>query len=104
MKSTHILLAAALAIAIPASVHAKDPANKAGKEDKKAARQAISQYDKNGNGKIDADEADALKTAFENDKTGPLKQFDTNNDGKLDDTEIAAIHGKGAKGEKKKNK
>ena len=98
MKPTQILLAAALAIAIPTSVFAgKDPA---AKEAKKAAHQAIAQYDKNGNGTIDADEADALKKAFEADKTGPLKQFDTNGDGKLDDTEIAAIH-IGKKGDKK---
>jgi type II secretory pathway pseudopilin PulG len=97
MKSTQLLLTAALAIAIPASVFAaKDPA---AKEAKKAARQAIAQYDKNGNGTIDADEADALKKAFDADKTGPLKQFDTNGDGKLDDTEIAAIH-IGKKGDK----
>ena len=102
MKPTQFLLAAALTIAIPTSVFAgaKDPA---AKEAKKAAHQAIAQYDKNGNGTIDADEADALKKAFEADKTGPLKQFDTNGDGKLDDTEIAAIHigKKGDKGAKK---
>ena len=98
MKSTQLILTAALAIAIPASVFAgaKDPA---AKEAKKAARQAIAQYDKNGNGTIDADEADALKKAFDADKTGPLKQFDLNGDGKLDDSEIAAIH-IGKKGDK----
>ena len=58
MKSTQILLAAALAIAIPATVFAgKDPA---AKEAKKAAHQAIAPFDKNGNGSIDGDEIDAL--------------------------------------------
>src|ERR1700749_415110 len=100
MKSTQLLFAAALAIALPASVFAgaKDPA---AKEAKKAARQAIAQYDKNGNGVIDGDEIDALKKAFDADMTGPLKQFDTNGDGKLDYSEIAAIKIGGKKGGKK---
>ena len=98
MKSTPLVIATALAIALPASVFAaKDPA---AKEAKKAARQAIAQYDKNGNGTIDGDEIEALKKAFDADKTGPLKQFDTNGDGKLDDTEIAAIKIGGKKGDK----
>jgi len=97
MKTTHLLLATAFAFALPASLHAaKDPAKK---EAKKAARQLIGQYDTNKNGAIDGDEIDALKKAFDNDKTGPLKQFDTNGDGKLDDNEVAAIHG-GKKGDK----
>ena len=101
MKSTHLFVAAVLALALPASVHAaKDPAKK---EARKATRQAVGQYDKNGNGTIDADEADALKKAYEADKAGPLKELDTNGDGKIDDSEIGAIHApkKGAKGAKK---
>jgi predicted outer membrane protein len=101
MKSTLLLFAAALALALalPASVHAdKDPAKK---EAKKATRAAMAPYDKNENGVIDADESEALKQAFEADKTGPLKQFDLNGDGKLDDSEIAAIRA-GKRGEKKK--
>jgi len=104
MKLSHLTLAAVLALALPLSVHAaKDPAKK---EAKRALKDLMSQYDKNSNGSIDADEADALKKAFEADKTGPLKKFDINADGKLDDTEIAAIHGGKKKGEKadKKNK
>ncbi len=99
MKTAHLVIAAALAIALPATLHAgKDPATK---EAKKAARQLVAQYDKDGNGTIDPGaEADALKKAFEDDKTGPLKQFDTNGDGKLDDSEIAAIHGGKKKGDK----
>lgn len=105
MKSTSLLVAAALAIVLPLSAHAaKDPAKK---EERKAARQALSQYDKNSNGTIDADEVEALQKGFEADKTGPLKQFDLNADGKLDDKEISAIHagkkGDKAGGKKKKN-
>jgi hypothetical protein len=104
MKLTSLVAIAALAVVLPASVHAaKDPAKK---EARKAAKQAIGQYDKNGNGTIDADEADALKKAFDADKTGPLKQFDSNGNGTLEDSEISAIHAgkKGDKGAKKKNK
>ena len=97
MKITHLLIATTFALAIPAAVHAGDPAKK---EAKKAANGVVSQYDKNSNGTIDGDEIDAIKKAFEADKSGPLKQFDTNGDGKLDDAEIAAIHGR-KKGEKK---
>ena len=97
MKTTHLVIAATFALAIPAAVHAADPAKK---EARKAAQGVVSQYDKNSNGTIDADEADAVKKAYEADKSGPLKQFDTNGDGKLDDSEIAAIHGR-KKGEKK---
>src|SRR2546430_120266 len=75
MKTTHVLIAA-LAIALPVTVlHAGDPAKK---EAKKEAQGLMAQYDKNGNGVIDGDEIDALKKAFEADKTGPLKKFDTN--------------------------
>jgi len=48
-------------------------------------------YDKNGNGKLDDDEKDALKKDYEKEKDGPLKACDANSDGKLSDEEIAAI-------------
>lgn len=101
MKSTTLLLCAAalLTLALPASVLAGGNADK--KAGKRAMRDLMSQYDKNGNGSIDGDEVEAVKKAYAADPNGALKQFDTNADGKLDDTEIAAIHaGKG----KKKNK
>ncbi len=101
MKSKTLLLCAAglLALALPASVHAGGNPDK--KAAKKAAKQVLAQYDKNGNGIIDGDEVDAVKKAFAADPNGSLKQFDTNADGKLDDTEIAAIKaGKGGKNKK----
>ena len=105
MKSTTLLLCTAglLALALPASVHAGGNSDK--KAAKKAAKEVLAQYDKNGNGIIDGDEVDAVKKAYAAEPNGILKQFDTNADGKLDDTEIAAIKagGKGA-GAKKKNK
>jgi hypothetical protein len=109
MKSTRIILTiAALALALPASLHAakgaKDPAKK---EAKQASKQALAQYDKNANGTIDeGDEAAALTKAFDADKTGPLKPLDLNADGKLESNEVAKIHAgkKGDKGAKKKKK
>jgi hypothetical protein len=88
-------LAAALALVIVPAEAAK--ANKADKANK--PKRILRQYDTNGNGSIDGTEKDALKKAFDADKTGPLKQFDLNADGKLDDSEIATI-GAGKKGNK----
>ncbi len=59
----------------------------------------LATYDKNGNGKIDGDEVEALKKDFAAGKP-ELKALDTNKDGVLSDEEIAAIGGK--KGKKKK--
>ncbi len=106
-----LLAALALACALPSPAFAAKTGKKALKGEKgtKAEKVAsrpgkvLKTYDTNGNHVIDGTEVDAVKKAYEDDKTGPLKQFDANNDGKLDDTEIAAIkpkHGKGAKGEK----
>ncbi|MEP6673046.1 MAG: hypothetical protein ABJF10_28050 [Chthoniobacter sp.] len=102
MKLTPLFLctAAVLALALPASVHAGGNPDK--KAAKKAAKELMATYDKNGNGSIDGDEVDAVKKAYAADPNGALKQYDTNADGKLDDTEIAAIHA--GKGKKKKNK
>jgi hypothetical protein len=96
MKSIRILtLALALAaVALPSTSFA-GKGNKAGK----GAGKAAAQYDTNQNGMIDGDEVDALKKAFDADKTGPLKALDTDGDGKLSDGEISAIkvHKKKAK-------
>jgi hypothetical protein len=98
MNKNLLTLAAGIAmLALPAAVHAaKDPEKKAAKQ---AIKAVLAEYDKNGNGIIDGDEKDAVRKAYEADKTGPLKRFDVNNDGTLDDTELAAIHKK--KGKKK---
>jgi len=99
MKSIRILILAAgvAALAFPATTFAGNKANKASKP-----KVLIKQYDTNGNGSIDGSEVDALRKAFEADKTGPLKQFDTDSDGTLSDAEITAIKAP-AKGAKKKN-
>ena len=96
-----VLTIGLVAFALPAQAGAGkgDPNKKAAK---KAARDAIAQYDKNGNGIIDGDEVAAIQKAYEADKTGPLKAFDLNADGKLDDKEVAAIHAGKKAGKKAK--
>ena len=49
-------------------------------------------YDTNSDGKIEGDEATALRKAFDRGDAS-LKGLDTDSDGKLSDAEIAAIHG-----------
>ena len=90
------IVALSLAIAAPAQ------AGKGGKKGKKGGADILATYDKNGNGKIDGDEVDALKKDFAAGKP-ELKALDTNKDGVLSDEEIAAVGG-GKKGKKKKNK
>jgi Ca2+-binding EF-hand superfamily protein len=62
----------------------------------------FAKYDKNKNGKIDADEKEAIRKDFAADPEGDLKRFDKNKNGKLDDDEIAAI--KPPEGKKKGEK
>src|SRR4051794_40568422 len=62
----------------------------------------FAKYDKNKNGKIDADEKEAIQKDFAASPEGDLKHFDKNKDGKLDDEEIAAI--KPPEGKKKGEK
>ncbi|MEO7318084.1 MAG: hypothetical protein ABIZ56_03740 [Chthoniobacteraceae bacterium] len=107
-----------IALATPAPLFAAKGANKANKGDQtaKADRAArpgmlLKKYDTDKNGAIDGTEIEALRKAFDADKTGPLKKLDANKDGTLEDSEVAAIKahqgkGKGAArkgGKKKKN-
>lgn len=88
MKSIRILtLALTLAaVAIPTSSFAAK-----GEKKGKGSAKAVRQYDANSNGMIDGAEADALKKAFDADKTGPLKDLDKDADGKLSDSEVSAV-------------
>ena len=112
---TRIIIAATclLALAVPTPLFAAKGARKGSKADQadKAGRPGmlLRKYDLDKNGAIDGSEVEALRKAFDADKTGPLKRIDANNDGTLDDTEIAAIkahRGKGtaAKGGKRRKK
>ncbi len=97
------LVLCALGLALPTSALAAKGAKKAGKGDKTERREKakiIREYDKNSDGKIDGDEKDALRKAFETDKSATMKSLDSNSNGKLDDSEIDAlkVHAKGGKG------
>ncbi len=94
-----ILTIVALGLSFTISAQAAKP-GKEGKRGKKASAAILATYDKNGNGKIDGEEVDALKKDFAAGKP-ELKSLDTNNDGTLSDEEIAAV---GGKHRKKKNK
>ena len=94
-KILTFLTIAALGVAFTAPAQAgKGKKNKGGAD-------LLATYDKDGNGKIDGAEVDALKKDFAAGKP-EVKALDTNNDGTLSDEEIAAAGGK--KHKKKKNK
>ena len=105
---TRIFIAATclLALAVPTPLFAAKGARKAGKAKQanpagKAGRPGVllKKYDTDKSGAIDGTEAEALRKAFDADKTGPLKHLDANNDGTLDDKEVAAIKARHAKGD-----
>ena len=94
MKKVWIMAAALLVAGLASSAMAADKAAKAEKR-----QGAFAKYDKNGNGTLDADEKEAVKSAFGSDKA--LKKLDTNGDGKLDDSEISAMKAPKKAGKKK---
>ena len=94
-----ILSIAALSLAF--TLPAQAGKGKAGKVGKKAKAALLATYDKDGHGKIDGAEVDALKKDFAAGKP-EVKALDANNDGSLSDEEIAGAGGKQKK--KKKNK
>lgn len=90
------------ALALPASLQAY-PGGK-GKEGRRGAGKALKECDADHNGQIDAAEIEAVRKAFDADKTGPLQHLDKNGDGKLDDAEITGAKvPQGGKGRKKGN-
>ena len=97
MKKFHLVVVGLCVIGLMA------PSAFAGKGGKKnQAPDVFTQFDKNGNGTLDADEKEAIQKAFK-DGNADLKAYDTNSDGKLSDEEIAAIKPAERK-HKKKNK
>ena len=92
MKKLYILTISVALLGLMAA-----PAAFAKKKDKTTPTQTMpsdvyTQYDKNGNGILDADERETLRKDFAKDPTGVLlKAYDTNADGKLSDDELAAI-------------
>ena len=88
MKTRHLILAglSLLALALPPAALAKKNKNK---ETVNPAAAVMAKYDKNGNGKLEDTEKEAIRAALASDPD--LKQFDKNSDGKLDDGELDAI-------------
>ena len=91
-----ILTIAALGVASTAPAQAGK-----GKGKKNKGADILATYDKDGNGKIDGAEVDAIRADFKAGKP-EVVALDTNKDGTLSDEEIAAAGGK--KHRKKKNK
>ena len=94
-----ISFAAMLAIVtVATAVMAEDKAPAAGQEFPKRVNMggdAIKQFDKDGDGKLNDQERAAMiearKTMMENMRKAREKEFDKNGDGKLDDAERAAM-------------
>ena len=98
-----------IALAAPTPSFAAKGAKKGNQANKgemadKAARPGVllRKYDTDKNGAIDGSEIEALRKAFDADKTGPLKKLDTSADGTLDDAEVAAIKARHANGKRGK--
>ena len=97
MKKSIILLTCLLGLALPATALAGKGARRdkgaAAEKNQKAvtAQQVLKRFDKNGDGKIEGAEAEALRKVFNGKRHDALRAFDKNSDGKLDDAEIAAI-------------
>jgi hypothetical protein len=102
MKKSSLLLTGLLALAMSATTLAQDgqktkrdkTARKERTERSVPARVVLKRFDKDADGKISGDEANALREAFAGKRHAALKALDKNGDGKLDDTEIAAITAK----------
>ena len=54
-------------------------------------KEVLDKYDKNHDGKLDADERAAMKSDRATRKAERLQKYDKNHDGKLDDSEKAAM-------------
>lgn len=94
MKKWQLIVLGVCVIALAAPLGAFAKGNKGGKKGaaaQTAPSDVYAQYDKNGNGILDADEKDAIRKALAADPNGMLKAYDTNADGKLSDDELAAI-------------
>ena len=96
-------LLALLSLAAPSPVFAGKKEGKANKADKKALHQAVRHFDTNGDGKLEGDEAEAVRKSFAADPNGPAKSRDSDHNGQLEDVEITSVQVK-PKGEKKKQK
>ena len=96
------LTAAALFLALLAPAYAAKADRKKPAADNAANAAILKKFDTNANGKIDGDEAAALRKAFADGKDQTLKALDKDGDAKLSDEEIAAVAAAPVKVKKKK--
>ena len=86
---------AGLFLLSPVSLRADDPPKSAQENEKPAHRKAtgkareemLKKYDKNGDGKLDADERKVMEDALKAKQAERLKKLDKNGDGKVDEAE-----------------
>lgn len=101
-----ILRAALLGLALFASTAALR-AEGSDKPEKKAEKSVpadvLKKYDKDGDGKLNADEKAAWKADREAEKKALLEKYDKDGDGRLNEEEKAAAKADRAKEKKKKN-
>jgi Ca2+-binding EF-hand superfamily protein len=53
------------------------------------AKEAVRRFDRDGDGKLDAEELGKISVLKDQDLTGMVKRFDKDGDGKLDAAELA---------------
>ena len=94
---------ALLSLAAPSTVFAAKKEGKANKAEKKARTEAVRHFDTNGDGKLEGDEAEAVRKSFAAEPNGPAKSLDADQNGQIEDVEITSAQVK-PKGEKKKQK
>lgn len=86
------------------STNAEEKKNLENKDKQEIPAKVLEKFDKNKDGKLDAEEKAAMKKENEEHRKEMLKKFDKNGDGKLDETERAAAKEAGEKHHKKENK
>src|SRR5688572_6837089 len=74
------------------------------KADKPIPAGVLKKYDKDGDGKLNAEENAAWQAAKEAEKKALLEKYDTNKDGKLSEDEKAALKADKEKAKKEKEK
>jgi hypothetical protein len=98
MPSTRpVIIALTLAVGLGVITAEAAKPGKAGKRGAPSAEQILGRYDRDGDGKISAQEATMVQRTF-----SALKSLDKDNDGKLSEAEIQAVKPAARKAGKKK--
>jgi hypothetical protein len=96
MKSTHWLLIALLTGGAAIAEEAKPNAERPKRPDRPIPAEILKEFDKDGDGKLSADEHTAMRTAMRERRMARhqemLKRFDADGDGKLNEEERKTAH------------